>query len=770
MRRIIIMKGLSASGKTSYIKSQGWEPYSVSMDELRKQVIGFDVTENGFTISQRENKLVHKLFMEAIERRMALGQFLVVDATHLASNSFDKYKDLVNRYNYRAYYIDVTPVFENGITEQYIAELIGRDRQRGMSQVGGRVILDQAEKYGSYTQKSIDPWIFPLQMDYFRGLESHLLEKDSDYDITKKLQNYSNVVHIGDIQACYDALKAYFDSYPYRKDYFYIFHGDILDRGDKPKETLKLCMELALNDNVVFLLGNHDIHLERWANGLPVHSKSFYETTAPYLEDFNKRDIKAFTKKMIPYCYYWLTRDQSTNDSNRRVIYSSHAGMDFKLILPGITDVESMIRLPDEFFTKGVKGYSVDIPKQRVSNNEQWIQIHGHRNNYNYPNELVNNTINLEGKVEFGGDLRVYHVNVEDFSKSQAINIPGQLTAKIDSVSSLKAALEQSGMVTAKPQAGYPNIFSYNFKNKVFYDKLWDNINCRARGLFIDTIMHKIVARSYNKFFNYRENDQSSLDTLKRIWGPLTEVYIKENGFLGIASYYSEMDKVLYCSKSTISVDNPKLSYFADLFCKIATNYYNKERIDSVIKSKSGYSFIFEVCDSLEDPHIIDYGVTPKLILLDVIKNSEKYQKLTYKEVVNYAELMGVAVKVQVAEHITYSCYLMEDILNGYEQKSDYNGAPIEGFILEDNLGHAVKIKTNYYTYWKSKRTTLSRISKGLDTRLNDDVDVYMKDYLQSNSCNSILDLRQNYLISSAENLYKAPLEVNMFPFFDETA
>jgi tRNA splicing ligase len=42
---------------------------------------------------------------------------------------------------------------------------------------------------------------------------------------------------------------------------------------------------------------------------------------------------------------------------------------------------------------------------------------------------------------------------------------------------------------------------SLNFTRDAFFDKEWNDLTVRARGLFVNTVTKEIVARSYEKFF-----------------------------------------------------------------------------------------------------------------------------------------------------------------------------------------------------------------------------------------------------------------------------
>jgi bis(5'-nucleosyl)-tetraphosphatase (symmetrical) len=65
---------------------------------------------------------------------------------------------------------------------------------------------------------------------------------------------------IGDVQGCYDELKALLIQIKYRSDRDQLwFCGDIVNRGPKSLKTLRFIK--SLEDNAITVLGNHDLHL-----------------------------------------------------------------------------------------------------------------------------------------------------------------------------------------------------------------------------------------------------------------------------------------------------------------------------------------------------------------------------------------------------------------------------------------------------------------------------------------------------------------------------
>lgn len=116
MRKLFLMLGSPASGKSTFIKENDLQDYTIEADAVRRIVsnpatyVGEDdscysIDFNG--VDFRDEKYVWKVIYSALERRMSQGETTIVDATHLFKGAFKKYDELRIKYNYQVYVVDM---------------------------------------------------------------------------------------------------------------------------------------------------------------------------------------------------------------------------------------------------------------------------------------------------------------------------------------------------------------------------------------------------------------------------------------------------------------------------------------------------------------------------------------------------------------------------------------------------------------------------------------------------------------------------------------
>ena len=505
------------------------------------------------------------------------------------------------------------------------------------------------------------------------------------------LSEYKKIHHIGDIHGCNTSLQQYFsDNGGIKDDEFYIFTGDYIDRGLENAEVVKFLISIMNKKNVLMLEGNHERWLWLYANDCVGKSKEFELITKPALEaaGIDKKDIRQLYRK-LGQCAYYKYKDN--------IYLVTHAGLS---TLPN-----NLSYVATEQMIKGVGDYN-DFEKIAhtffETTPDNIYQIHGHRNTKVLPTKVNDRVFNLEGRVEFGGELRCVQVDADGIRTVEIKNevyktpdVKAEQTVTSSSIADTIISLRANKYIQEKK---YGNISSFNFTKQAFYDRVWDEQTVKARGLYIDTMKGKVVARSYEKFFNINERPETKFDMLQnKLQFPVT-AYVKENGFLGIVSYDEYNDDLLVASKSTI--DSEFAQWLKEmLYTKVSAD--NIEKMKQFIKDKD-VSFVFECVDMKNDPHIIEYPES-KLFLLDIVHNDMTFAKYEYDEMVNVANQFGLTPKEKAFEIATWQEFFdwYYDVL---ETDYEYNGRQIEGFVIEDSTGYMTKLKLAYYNFWKFMR------------------------------------------------------------------
>lgn len=260
--------------------------------------------------------------------------------------------------------------------------------------------------------------------------------------------------------------------------------------------------------------------------------------------------------------------------------------------------------------------------------------------------------------------------------------------------------LRNSSLVREKHLAN--GISSFNFSNKCFFNQAWDSINVKARGLFVKD--NKVVARSYNKFFNIGERPETEMDSLRENLVFPVCAYVKSNGFLAmISADPTEDGKLFIASKSTNEGDFA--GYIRDVLDKTLTTAQQEEFAEYL--RKNDCTAVFECIDPIHDPHIVEYS-HPHLVLLDLVYNDFNYSHAGYYTLID------------VAGHFGFYCKVLSKVIANWQEFESFIDkwaarAYIEGFVFEDADGFMVKYKTPWYKNWKKARGVLQQVWTGRD-------------------------------------------------------
>lgn len=670
MRTLILLRGAPGCGKTTWIKENGLKPYALSADDLRLLCQSPVLQVDGTTgISQSNDKYVWKTLFQLLEIRMRNGEFTVIDATNSKTSEMKRYKDLCDTYRYRIFCVDFTDI-PIDVTKK-------RNANREITKRVPEEVIDKM--YSRFATQKIPSGIKVIRPD----------ELDSVFMKPIDLSGYTRIHHIGDIHGCYTALKKYFDENGgIKDDEFYIFTGDYIDRGIENVQVVQFLLSIKDSPNVLLLEGNHERWLKIYGNGGIGRSQEFEHITRPQIEraKISKKDIRQLYRKLAQCAYYKY---------GDKVFLVTHGGLS---TLP-----ENLSFVATEQMIKGVGNYNdfEDIAETFKNTTPSNVyQIHGHRNTKHLPIRVNDRVLNLEGKVEFGGELRCVQVDKNGIHTYMVQNTVFKVENEnqVPHDNNVAQAITELRSNPYIQEKTYGNISSFNFTRKAFYDRAWDEQTVKARGLYIDTYKNKVVARSYEKFFSINERPETKLDRLQfELKFPVT-AYVKENGFLGIVSYDEYNDDLLIATKSTL--DSQYAQWLKEmLYQKISPE--NIQNIKGFVK-ENNVSFVFECVDMEHDPHVIDYPES-KLVLLDIIKNDLEFSKYKYDTMITIAQMFGLEHKEKAYEISNWQDFY-DWYCNVLEPDYEYHGREIEGFVIEDSKGFMTKLKLSYYNFWKFMR------------------------------------------------------------------
>jgi predicted kinase len=721
MRQLWVMTGAPGCGKSTWLEKHNLTQYALSADTLRLLHQSPILLPNGnIEITKDNDGRVWPTIFTLLERRMERGDFTIIDATHSWTEDFSKYRKLAGKYRYRTFVINLRDVPKEVCLDQ-------NSKRMDYRRVRSEVIEDM------YKNFTCDAGKIP---NSFIEINKENPHQHLKYNLTDHTNKYNNIYVLGDIHGCYTALSDFFKAHPLVDENLYIFTGDYIDRGIENFQTLQFLTGIVDKENVVFLEGNHEKWINYYANDQisEIRSTIFKSDTMRELILLDKTVLREFYRKMHQCAYFSF---------HGSTYFVSHGGIPF-------IDEDNLITLSSEQLIKGVGRYedSVEVATtfENHYRNTNTFQIYGHRNIEQLPIQVNSRVFNLEGKVEYGGHLRCLKITSVS---NECIEIKNNIFKAEDAqLSSLSKNAIREVVNNLRASKGiqehkFKNISSFNFTRETFNNSDWNEKTITARGLFINTLLSSIVIRSYPKFFNIGES-KNSLPMLQSILTYPATAYVKENGYIGLVGYDSESNQIICSSKASLE------GTFADNFRMMFMHHtadFEKEIYDYV--KNENVSLIFEVIDTVNDPHIIEYKEST-LVLLDVIKRDLSNTKLSYEELCKVSNRFGFRRKTKAKVFQNW------DEVYNWIQEQEKSWYPCEGYVLEDLKGYMGKIKLPYYKFWKFMRSCKERIQRNnekniktplLTTPLHTQVITYMinRRWEEELANKSIIQVRKDF-------------------------
>lgn len=394
---LIVLIGASGAGKSTFAHRHFKSTAILSSDYFRG-VVSDDET------SKEATKDAFDILHYITAKRLAAGKLTIIDATNVQPESRKPLINLAKQYHCFA----VAIVFN--LPESVCHE---RNKQRPNRQFGSHVVRNHT--------RSLKRSLKNLKREGFRFIyKLSSVEEIEAVEIaiqpmwTNRKHEHGSFDIIGDVHGCCDELEQLLQQLGYtasenssNKHSFWnyptykhpqgrkaIFLGDLVDRGSRILDTLKLVHNMQEADSALCILGNHENKLIRKLNGKNVKLNHGLEQTVAELDTITpeqQQEINTWLKSLISH--YVL-------DDGKLVV--AHAGLREELQGRGSGYVRNFALYGETTGEIDEFGFPVRYEWAREYRGKAMV-VYGHTPVLEA--EWLNNTIDIDTGCVFGGKL-----------------------------------------------------------------------------------------------------------------------------------------------------------------------------------------------------------------------------------------------------------------------------------------------------------------------------------------------------------------------------
>lgn len=316
---LVVLIGASGAGKSSFAARHFRDTEILSSDALRGLVSDDEANQEA---SKDAFELLNKMTAMRLKRR----KLTVIDATNIRAEDREELVDLANKYHAPPVALVINPG-----AEICLAQNASRTKRR----VPDDVISEQLMVLrGSLSQIDDEGFRVIHRLESAEEILSSQIEKVPVGTDKRHITGPFDV--IGDVHGCCDELVALMEKLGYDVSFSgegaarsvsvkppgnrkAVFVGDLVDRGPKTPDVLRLVMHMVEAGTGLCVPGNHDNKLMRWLRGNDVKVTHGLDKTVAQLED----EPKAFSEKVEAFItslrsHVWL-------DDGKLAV--AHAGM-----------------------------------------------------------------------------------------------------------------------------------------------------------------------------------------------------------------------------------------------------------------------------------------------------------------------------------------------------------------------------------------------------------------------------------------------------------
>lgn len=391
---LVVLMGPTGSGKSSFARKHFRETEIVSSDECRA-LVSDDEADQAATADAFD------LLFYTAGMRLKRRMLTVIDATSVKREDRAKLVALARKYH-------ALPV----------AMVLDIDPKICFQRNEGRANRDYGEHVPRNHSKALRRGLRGLEKEGFRQVQ--IMRSPDDVDAleitrdplwTDRRSDHGPFDIIGDIHGCFDELIELLGKLGYELDPFEdgkedlisarhpegrtaMFVGDIVDRGPKNVNALRLVMGMVEEGSAQCVVGNHDFKLNKWLKGRKVQLTHGLDLTVAELE----QTTEAFRKTVSEFI--WDLRSHFWLADGRLVV--AHAGLKEAMHGRGSGAVRSFAMYGETTGEVDEFGLPVRLEWAREYRGKADV-VYGHTPMAE--TEWLNNTLCIDTGCVFGGKL-----------------------------------------------------------------------------------------------------------------------------------------------------------------------------------------------------------------------------------------------------------------------------------------------------------------------------------------------------------------------------
>jgi len=398
---LVVLVGASGSGKSTFCRKHFKATEILSSDFCRGLVSD---DENDQAASKDAFEVLHYIAAKRLER----GKLTVIDATNVRKEDRQQYLIIARKYHF------IPVVIALNLPESVCYE---RNKQRPDRTFGFQVVkrhVTEVRRSLSHLKKEGFRYVYILNS--LEEIEAVNIELQPLWNNRKEEHGPFDI--IGDVHGCCDELEALLNQLGYEatpaisgESSFWsgavyrhpegrkaVFLGDLVDRGERILDSLKLARNMVVSGTALCVPGNHENKLWRFLKGNKVSINHGLEKTiaeiesiSPEVRESSKQEIMEFLDSLVSH--YLL-------DDGRLVV--AHGGMKTEFQGRGSKQVRQFALYGESTGEIDEFGLPVRYPWAAEYRGKAMV-VYGHTP---IPQpEWLNNTIDIDTGCVFGGSL-----------------------------------------------------------------------------------------------------------------------------------------------------------------------------------------------------------------------------------------------------------------------------------------------------------------------------------------------------------------------------